>query len=181
MYRVCPDPPHNPIVGDIWMCPELHNTFIWSGSCWNTCDVNETDVQNAMIDDIIKTNRQKLGYGVDPGISPNDFDSYTFLVWLKVATPEDLEAYNRLGQNFRVSTAYAKGLIEEPEPEPEPKLLESVNSLDEDFEKEVMDIFQKALEWKVQEVMDDYEDELEAKLLFDVLTHNETQHYYTNS
>jgi hypothetical protein len=135
----------------------------------------ETDVQNAMIDDIIKTNRQKLGYGVDHGISPNDFDSYTFLVWLNVATPEDLEAYNRLGQNFRVSTVYAKGLIEEPEPEPEPKLLESVNSLDEDFEKEVMDFFQKALKWKVQEVMDDYEDELEAKLLFDI-----TKYYENN-
>lgn len=137
------------------MCPELHETFIWVGDSWNTCSYNVgNDKVEVTFNEVLENNARKFGVEIDHGISPNDFDSYTFLVWLKVATPEELEAYNKLGQNFRVSTEYAKSLIE-PE-----------KSLDEEFEKEVQKHIEDICEWKIQEVMDDYEDELESKLLF---------------
>lgn len=161
-YSISSEPPSNPEPGQVWMCPGMdHQHFVWFNNCWTICDYNEKDVEIAMIDDIIKTNRQKLEVEIDHGISPNDFDFFTFEMWLDRATPEELEAYNKLGQNFRVSTAYAKGLIE-PEPE---------KDLDAEYDEYVRKHMEELCEWKTQEIMDDYEDELENKLLFDVLKH----------
>lgn len=180
-YNAQPDPPHNPMPGDIWRCPELDNTFIWNNGCWVTLDsvkgeelnyftngpIGPTGHQRSTTNMSAATNMEKP----DPGISPNDFDFFTFEMWLNAATPEELEAYDKLGQNYRVSTSYVKSLTELKEPEPKSNLLQSTKSLDDEYEQFLL--INNITEWKIEEIMKEYEDDLEDKLLFDVIQHYE--------